>query len=149
MPYFHRKPYAEMTSALAPVAPGAAEAPILSLAETVLTEQGGTPGSAFRARRPVRPGETARLTLRFAVDGSAGAVTLRFAADELTGPGPAIGAAHVAVSPAEATVRGDVAAVVEVAVAIPAGAAPGLYRGRLRVSGDERFDEAFEVMVAG
>jgi hypothetical protein len=118
------------------------------LAKAVLAESSGTPGAGFRARRPVRPGDTAQIKLQFATDGGGSATSLRFAVDEMTGPGGVIPAACLAVEPAEATIRADKTAVTTVSIAIPAQMQPGLYAGRLRVTGDEQFSETIEVTVA-
>jgi hypothetical protein len=150
LPYFTRQPYG-LSEAVAAMPSDAvlAEPDIMHLAETVLGEAGGAGEGAFRARHAVKAGEFARIKLQFASDSGAGALSLRFAADEMTGAGGIIPAAALSIEPPSATLRSDTSAVVTVSIAVPASIAPGTYEGRLRVTGDERFDETLSVKVIG
>lgn len=152
MPYFKRKPYREMTAAVAPDRPP--EEAFADLAHSVLAAETG-PRQAiagpFRVAHPTAPGEEGRMTLSLAADDAGGPLTLELEADDMRGPGAAsmIPAGAITIQPETVTAPPGGEADVRVAIRAPRDAASGVYRGRIIGTGTEGLVFLIEIEVAG
>lgn len=148
MPYFKRRPYAEMVREAEAAAsradpPGPATG-ALALANAVLSEEltasrthsGDIAPCRLEVRAPVAPGETGRMTVGFENDDPHDPVTISLRAGDLVGrAGARIPADRVDLAPRMLTLPPGGAHDVRIAISVPPGAAPGAYTGPLVVDG--------------
>jgi uncharacterized repeat protein (TIGR01451 family) len=177
MPYFQRKPYAEMIAGAvqvpsADVAPPAGPAvPLLERAASILKEEStqlpkhpanppvpmpgssGVPGAlpegivTLQPRAAVRPGQSATLVISVANESGEATVCTVSVTDLVSATGGRIGAGQVRISPRQAPVAAGAAADVCIAIDVPPGIAPGRYAGLLVVSGFEAVHALLTVSV--
>jgi hypothetical protein len=139
LPYFIRRPYAEVMALRQPKNP-ADEVDLLDLAKNVLSmETGPAVDGPFRLRRPLQPGDSGTMILELMVDEGTASVTISLAASNLIGPGSRIAAESVRISPSTISLSTGVPAEVTVTVQVPPDARPGLYTGALSATGDDTF----------
>ena len=155
MPYFERKPYAEMMAEAAAREAQRAEASeepaFEDLARGVLAAE-SAPERAyvgpFRVREVVAPGRRGGLTVAIAADRQGGPLTLDFAEGDLRGPGDAaIPASRMRLSPARMTIPPGEAVDVDISILVPEETAPGVYCGRVVGHGSEPTTIHVEVEV--
>ena len=147
MPYFTRRPYAEMQPTVASAPPVSAP-DILAIAGEVLAQESGrvTEGP-FRMRLPVFPGTTGRIVLDVTADPGPPTPALRLFPGDLVGPAGRIAADRVSVDPpsmAEAASQEMV-----ISVSVPPDTAAGLYSGTISAPGPDGFVLRIEVPVSG
>jgi hypothetical protein len=166
MPYFQRKPYAEMLAGATQVPPDIAPdscppVPLLERAAAILKEE-STQLPKYQASPPaeipgylahpgvlpegmvvlqpkaaVRPGKTATLVMSVTNESTTATLCTVSATDLVCASGGRIGAGQVRISPPEASVAPGAAWDVGIAIEVPLGITPGQYSGLLVVSGFE------------
>lgn len=147
MPYFTRRPYAEMQPAC-PAAQGASAVDILALADEVLAaETKSASDGPFRMRTPVAPGAAGRIVLDVAIDPGPPVPPLRLITSDLVGSAGRIAADRVRVDPATLVAGQDRELLITVSV--PSGAAAGTYSGTVTAPGPDGFVIPIEVQVSG
>lgn len=147
MPYFTRRPYAEMQVA-SPSAPPVPSPDILALAGEVLAyETGGATEGTFRMRSPVAPGTTGRIVLNVSADPGPVIPALRLAPSDLVGAAGRIAASQIRVDPQ--TMLAAPSQEMVISVAVPPGTAAGLYSGTVTAPGPDGFVLRIEVPVSG
>ena len=177
MPYFQRKPYAEMMAAATQVpaglvAPGAGpQAPLLERAAAILKEEStqlpkhstappvALPGSpavpavlpeglvVLQPKAPARPGQTATLVISVANESGQATVCTVSVTDLVSASGGRIGGSQVRISPRQAPVAPGAAADVGIAIDVPPETPPAQYAGLLVVSGFETVHAVLTVSV--
>lgn len=157
MPYFERKTYDETLAAMhsGPAARRTADdVPVVDLAQSILADETGADAGVdgpFRAASPVAPGQSARIVLGFAAQAQTdAAATLVLQAGDLTdGTRAVIPARDVTLTPDRVVIETGQGADVTVTIHTGKLTKPGLYRGRIDVTGAETFKIAIEVEVSG
>ncbi len=147
MPYFKRRPYAEMQSTH-PSAPPVPFPDILALAGEVLAQEteDQTEGP-FRMRSPAAPGTTGWIVLDVAADPGPALPALRLVPSDLVGPAGRIAASQIRVDP-QMMPAAPLQEMV-ISVAVPPGTAAGLYSGTVTALGPDGFTLRIEVPVSG
>jgi hypothetical protein len=147
VPYFKRTPYAQTRMAQADATP-AATADVMEIARGVLaTATGAAPETTLRLRTVLRPGMGGSLRAEFALDGDGPPRTIRLAASDLVGPGSRIPAESIRIAPAMLALQPGSPAEVEISIAAPEGARPGMHVGVLTASGEEAFTCRIEAEI--
>lgn len=147
MPYFTRRPYAEMHPAVPPVEPVPAP-DILALAGEVLAQESrGVAEGPFRTRSPVSPGGTGRIVLDVASEPGPPIPALPLVTADLVGPAGRIAADRVRVDPP--TLLAGSSQEMVISISVPQDAAAGLYSGTITAPGADGFVLRIEVPVSG
>lgn len=158
VPYFQRKPYLQTVAAATGLAPPvqtpkSAEPTILDLATSVLTQETSNSVASdgpFRARHPVKAGQSSSLTLTLACDVGGDFMTIDFKPFDMRGPeGGHIPQTCVTVSPGRVKLGPVSSCDVTIEIAVPEGSSAGIYTGELDGHGSERLKIDIEIEVTG
>jgi hypothetical protein len=147
MPYFQRKPFADLISATSAGAEPGAALDILELAAGVLAQETGNGPARFRLRETLTPGGIGTMVLSLAQDEGAQPITIRLSPGDLVGPSGRIPASQVTLDPDCVVFGSGGERDVRVTVAAPPGTAPGIYAGTLTSADDAGLLIPFDVPV--
>jgi hypothetical protein len=149
VPYFQRKPYAEMAQSGTPADSAAGD--ILDMASRVLAGETAVPAATdgpFRLRRSLVPGQSADMVLTLSQEGGTLPLATRLACSDLVGPSGRIAASQVRLDPAVVVLGPGATSDLRVTVTAAPGTQPGLYVGTISSTDNAGLSIRVEVPVA-
>ena len=161
MPYFQRRPYAEMLNEMRsvphdPIEGSLAES-VATMADTILRDEMGPGGltksedrsvQVFRVRKSVASGDKGAMVIGFHNDDQENPVEIIATASDLVGPGGMCIPGHsVEITPGRFSVPAGDSCDVLIEISVPATAVPGRYTGTLNTDAGNGLQAMIEMNV--